>query len=55
MDRFQAKRLAEQRAAAAAPPVCTECGDPIPEARRNALPHVRVCVDCAFVMERKAS
>lgn len=25
---------------------CEECGDPIPEARRKALPGVRLCVVC---------
>lgn len=25
---------------------CVDCGDPIPEARRKALPGVRHCVDC---------
>jgi phage/conjugal plasmid C-4 type zinc finger TraR family protein len=25
---------------------CAECGEPIPEARRAALPGVKLCVDC---------
>ena len=25
---------------------CDECGEPIPEARRQALPGVRTCVSC---------
>lgn len=25
---------------------CQECGEPIPEARRKALPGVRKCIDC---------
>lgn len=25
---------------------CQECGDPIPEARRKAMPGVRTCVPC---------
>ncbi|UXY09531.1 DksA/TraR family C4-type zinc finger protein [Kosakonia sp. ML.JS2a] len=25
---------------------CEECGEPIPEARRNAIPGVRLCVAC---------
>lgn len=28
-------------------PTCVECGDSIPEARRQALPGVRMCVHCA--------
>ena len=27
-------------------PYCEECGEPIPEARRKAVPGVRLCVDC---------
>ena len=27
-------------------PFCDECGEPIPEARRKALPGVRTCVSC---------
>ena len=25
---------------------CEECGEPIPEARRLAVPGVRLCIDC---------
>ena len=25
---------------------CVECGEPIPEARRVALPGVKLCIDC---------
>lgn len=25
---------------------CAECGEPIPEARRRALPGVKLCLDC---------
>ena len=25
---------------------CAECGEPIPQARRKAVPGVRLCVDC---------
>ena len=25
---------------------CAECGEPIPEARRAALPGVKLCIDC---------
>ena len=31
---------------------CAECDEPIPEARRKALPGVKLCVDC--VSERDA-
>ena len=31
---------------------CAECEEPIPEARRTALPGVKLCIDC--VRERDA-
>lgn len=31
---------------------CAECEEPIPEARRQALPGVKLCIDC--VAERDA-
>ncbi len=31
---------------------CAECEEPIPEARRNALPGVKLCVEC--MQERDA-
>ena len=30
---------------------CEECGEPIPEARRRALPGVRLCVACQSVRD----
>jgi phage/conjugal plasmid C-4 type zinc finger TraR family protein len=33
---------------------CAECEEPIPEARRSALPGVKVCIDCASERSRKA-
>ncbi|MFB6311530.1 MAG: TraR/DksA C4-type zinc finger protein [Salinirussus sp.] len=33
---------------------CQECGDPIPQARREALPGTTQCVDCAAIAERQA-
>lgn len=32
---------------------CAECEEPIPEARRAALPGVKICIDC--MQERDAS
>ncbi|GAB3343338.1 DksA/TraR family C4-type zinc finger protein [Chromohalobacter beijerinckii] len=31
---------------------CEECGAPIPEARRDAVPGVRLCVDCQSERDR---
>jgi len=31
---------------------CEECGEPIPEARRQALPGVRLCVTCQSELDR---
>lgn len=33
---------------------CEECGDPIPEARRKALPGVRRCIACQEEADRGA-
>ena len=32
---------------------CAECGEPIPKARREAIPGVKLCIDC--VSERDAA
>ncbi|MCW2475728.1 MULTISPECIES: DksA/TraR family C4-type zinc finger protein [unclassified Symbiopectobacterium] len=32
---------------------CAECGEPIPEARRKALPGVRFCVNCQKSLDVK--
>ena len=34
---------------------CDECGEPIPERRREALPGVRMCVECAGAADRSAA
>ncbi|CAN0589415.1 unnamed protein product [Ectocarpus sp. 12 AP-2014] len=34
---------------------CDECGDPIPEARRKAMPGVRLCVICQSEQDKKQS
>ncbi len=34
---------------------CQECGDPIPAARRQALPGVQYCVSCQQVHDKKNS
>ena len=33
---------------------CAECDEPIPEARRAALPGVKLCIDCASERSRSA-
>lgn len=33
---------------------CEECGEPIPEARRVALPGVRLCLPCQEAADRAA-
>jgi phage/conjugal plasmid C-4 type zinc finger TraR family protein len=32
---------------------CSECGDPIPEARRQAIPGVRLCIACQEALDRE--
>jgi len=31
---------------------CADCGDPIPEARREAVPGAERCIDCQEMAER---
>ena len=35
-------------------PHCAECGEEIPQARRNAVPGVRLCVACQEEQDRSA-
>ncbi|MBT2774600.1 DksA/TraR family C4-type zinc finger protein [Halomonas sp. ISL-60] len=35
--------------------ICEECGDPIPEARRKAIPGVRLCVACQSELDKQQS
>ena len=42
LQRMQARR----RAAGESLTHCAECDEPIPEARRAALPGVKLCIDC---------
>jgi phage/conjugal plasmid C-4 type zinc finger TraR family protein len=34
---------------------CAKCDEPIPEARRNALPGVKLCVDCQSARDKRFS
>jgi len=34
---------------------CAECGDPIPAARRKAVPGVRLCVACQSAQDAEAN
>jgi phage/conjugal plasmid C-4 type zinc finger TraR family protein len=34
---------------------CADCEEPIPEARRVALPGVKLCVDCAAAAQGRAA
>lgn len=34
---------------------CAECGAPIPEARRQAVPGVRLCLSCQEASDRKVN
>jgi len=34
---------------------CEECGDPIPQARREAIPGVRLCVVCQAQRDEEAA
>lgn len=34
---------------------CEACGNGIPEARRQAIPGVRLCIDCQEIVDRETS
>lgn len=34
---------------------CEECGEPISEARRKAVPGVRLCIECQSELEKQQS
>ncbi|MGD9917944.1 MAG: DksA/TraR family C4-type zinc finger protein [Paenirhodobacter sp.] len=42
LKRLQARRAPQGESAE----FCVECDEPIPEARRNAIPGVKLCIDC---------
>ena len=46
------RRKLEEQAAQPSLEECEECGDEIPEARRLAIPGVRLCVFCKEKQER---
>lgn len=33
---------------------CEECGDPIPDARRQAAPWATTCIECQTILEKLA-
>lgn len=51
MLRNQARAAAKQQATASAVE-CEDCGDDIPDARRQALPGVQRCIHCQTIFER---
>ena len=42
LKRMQARRVPQGESLTE----CAECGEPIPEARRTAIPGVKLCIDC---------
>ncbi|WP_108944093.1 TraR/DksA C4-type zinc finger protein [Shewanella halifaxensis] len=54
--RAEARAYAMRQNAKPAPPSashCIECGEAIPEPRRQAVKGVQLCIDCQTLSERK--
>lgn len=45
-------RLRASRPYAVSAAFCADCDEPIPEARRRAVPGVRLCIDCQTGQDR---
>lgn len=43
---------AKQAAAQESEEFCLECGEEIPEARRNAVPGCKYCIECQEIIDR---
>ena len=53
-DRMNAEALEQRtRYSGHSAEFCMDCGDPIPDERREAIPGVNTCCDCAAVRERR--
>ena len=50
-----ARRARESLPSGESAEFCEECDEKIPKARREALPGVRLCVDCQSELEREQS
>jgi len=48
------KRVRDQLPHGESPGNCEECDKPIPEARREAIPGVRLCVTCQAEQDKEA-
>ena len=48
----RARRRAGGAAAAESATTCVDCDEPIPEARRRAIPGVQLCVECQSGRDR---
>ena len=49
------RRARSELGAGVSAEVCEDCGEPIPEARRRALPGVRRCVPCQEASDARAA
>ena len=54
MENFTSRRAAEAQAKEGLVSLthCVECEEPIPEARRRAVPGCQLCVDCQAAQEK---
>lgn len=53
-DELARMRAAQTRPVGDSLSECAECGEPIPVARRKAVPGVKLCIDCQSGRDRSA-
>ena len=49
----EARARLQQQANRPSAEECSDCGEPIPEARRLAVPGVQMCIDCQQLADRR--
>jgi len=49
----EARARIEQQSSRPSAEWCCDCGEPIPQARQQAVPGVQMCIDCQEIADRR--